>query len=145
MADTRLLVGLSVCGALVLLVGCSASGTVQATGALLKTTVSTTGRLAGEVFKAGGSVAKSGVQAVAGVVRPGVVTVVQESGSTVRRLPWKEGLTLYAVTRKAELDAGVKAVQVLRGGEVIERDAKEMREGRRDLKLEAGDVIRLVR
>lgn len=93
----------------------------------------------------GGESAKTGVKAAVDVVRPSLVTVVQESGKTVRRLPWKEGLTLYAATQKAQLDSGVKAIQIFRGERVIERSIEEVRRGERDLPLEEGDVIKLIR
>lgn len=125
--------------------GCSVRKTVGATGSLLKTTITTTGKLAGQTLKTGGELAKTGVKAAVDVVRPSLVTVVQESGKTVRRLPWKEGLTLYAATQKAQLDSGVKAIQILRGERVIERSIEEVRRGERDLPLEEGDVIKLIR
>jgi len=120
-------------------------GAISATGSLLTTTIKTTGKLAGETLKAGGAVASTGIKAAASVVRPSVVTVVQESGKTVRRLPLKDGMTLYAATKRAELDAGVKAVQVLRGKEIIERGIDQVRRSEDDLVLEKGDVIRLVK
>ena len=127
------------------LTGCSASKTMNATGSLLKTTITTTGKLAGETIKAGGALAKTGVQAAADMIRPGVVTVIQESGKTVCKMPWKEGMTLYAATKRAELDAGVKAVQILRGDKVIRRGVREVRGNRRDVVLQPGDVIKIVR
>lgn len=145
MPRARMTNGILACCTATLLAGCSASKTVNATGSLLKTTISTTGKLAGEVVKAGGSLARTGVKAAADVARPGVVSVVQESGKTVRKMPWKEGMTLYAATKQAELDAGVRAVQILRDGEVIERGIAEMRNGQRDVELKEGDVIKLIR
>lgn len=125
--------------------GCTIKKTLNATGSLLKTTITTTGKLASETIKTGGSLARTGVQAAADIVRPSLVTVVQESGKTVRRMPWKEGLTLYAATRKAQLDSGVKAIQVLRGEEIFERGIAEISHGERDLPLAQGDVIKLIR
>ena len=141
----RLIAGMFGCCALVVLGGCSASKTVGATGSLLKTTVITTGNLAGQVLKTGGSLARTGVQAAADVVRPGLVTVVQESGKTVRKIPWKEGMTLYAATKRAELDAGVRAVKIMRGDEVIQRGIREIQKKQRDVVLKEGDVIKIIR
>ena len=125
--------------------GCSVKKTMSATGSLLKSTITTTGKLAGQTLKTGGELAKTGVKAAVDVVRPSLVTVVQESGKTVRRMPWKEGLTLHAATKNAQLDSGLKAIQILRGEQVIERSIEEVRQGTRDLPLEEGDVIKLIR
>lgn len=132
--------------AIVLLTGCGgARSTLSTTGSLLGTTIKTTGRLAGETLKAGGSMANTGIKAAAHIVSPSVVTVVQEGGKTVRRLPLKEGMTLYAATKSAQLDAGVKAIQILRGRHVIERSVAQIRRREADVALLKGDVIKLVR
>ena len=57
----------------------------------------------------------------------------------------KEGMTLYAATKSAQLDAGVKAIQILRGRHVIERSVAQIRRREADVALLKGDVIKLVR
>jgi hypothetical protein len=126
--------------------GCGGTrSVVSGVGSVLTTTVKTTGRLAGETVKAGGQLAGTGIKAAAHVVSPSVVTVVQETGLTVRRLPLKEGMTLYAASRRMELEAGVKALEVLRGEEIISRSGAQAQRGENDVVLRRGDVIRLVK
>jgi len=126
--------------------GCGGTrSVVSGAGTLLTTTVKTTGKLAGETVKAGGQLAGTGLKAAAQVVTPSLVTVVQESGRTVRRLPLREGMTLYAAGRRMELEAGIKALEVLRGREILSRSVDQLRRNEEDIVLQKGDVIRLVR
>ena len=119
--------------------------TLDVSGSVLKTTIVTTGNLAGGTVKAVGVVAKAGVDGTARILAPGVVAVVDESGKTVRSMPWEKGLTLYAATKDAQLDATVKTVQLLRGREVFERSISEVGKGINDIRLRRGDRIKLLR
>ncbi|MGB0579451.1 MAG: hypothetical protein ACPGVU_07095 [Limisphaerales bacterium] len=131
--------------ALVVGTGCIVEKTFGATGSLLKTTITTTGKVAGEGVKAAGGLAKAGVMTAGSIIRPSAVKVIEEGGRTARWLPWKDGMTLYAASRRAELDAGVKALEVLRGSQVIRRDVGELRKEGRDVVLKRGDVIKIVK
>ena len=125
--------------------GCVVEKTFSATGSLLKTTITTTGKVAGESMKAAGSLATAGVKTAGDVIRPSAVKVVEEGGRTARRMPWKEGMTLYAASKRAELDAGVRALEVLRGSQVIRREVSELQQEGRDVALQRGDVIKLIK
>lgn len=119
--------------------------TLGATGSLLKTTITTTGKVAGDGVKAAGGLARAGVTTAGGIIRPSAVKVVEEGGRTAQRLPWKEGMTLYAASKRAELDAGVKALEVLRGKEVIRCEVEELQKEDRDVALKRGDVIKIIK
>lgn len=119
--------------------------TIDASASILKTTIVTTGKLAGEGVKAAGSVAKAGLDGTARILSPSAVAIISESGKTVRRMPWEKGMTLYAAAKDAELDAAVKAIQLLRGRETFERSILDYRSGTADIPLRRGDRIRLVR
>jgi hypothetical protein len=119
--------------------------TLDVSASVLKTTIVTTGNLAGQTVKAAGFVAKAGVDGTAQILAPGVVAVVNESGETVRSMPWEKGLTLYAATKEAQLDAAVKTVLLLRGREVFKRSISEVSKGTGDIKLRRGDRIKFLR
>lgn len=145
MSIPRQLALLLIPAALVLGSGCVVEKTVSATGSLLKTTITTTGKVAGEGVKAAGGLARAGVNTAGSVVRPSAVKVIEEGGRTARRLPWKDGMTLYAASKRAELDAGVKALEVLRGRQVIRREVGELKKEGRDVVLKRGDVIKIIK
>lgn len=77
--------------------GATASGTATVTRAVVTTT---------------GSVARS-------IAKTAFVTVVDSATGTARQIPWTEGMKLYAATKTGEANAALKAIQVLRGNQVI--------------------------
>ncbi len=123
--------------------GCRQS--IDAGASLIKTTVVTGGKLGVEGVKAAGSVAKAGLDGTARVLTPGVVAVINESGKTVRKMPWERGMTLYAAAKEAQLDAAAKTIQLLRGREIYERSVSDMKKGANDIRLRRGDRIKFLK
>lgn len=118
----------SACYLLVSLTACS-TGTkvVTTTGKLVgktaTTALTTGGKVAGATVSGTATVAKSVVTttgSVAGsIAKTAFVTVVDSATGTARQIPWTEGMKLYAATKTGEANAALKAIQVLRGNQIV--------------------------
>lgn len=113
---------------LVLATACS-TGTkvVTTTGKLVgktaTTAITTGGKVVGATVSGGATVAKTVVTttgSVAGsIAKTAFVTVVDSATGTAQQIPWIEGMKLYAATKTGEANTALKAIQVLRGNQVI--------------------------
>lgn len=92
-------------------------------GKTTTTAITTGGKLAGATVSGGASVAKSVVTTTGSVTgsvsKTAFVTVVDSATGTTRQIPWVEGLKVYAATETGEANAALKAIQILRGNQVI--------------------------
>jgi len=113
---------------LALLTACSTGTKVVTTtgkviGKTATTAITTTGKVAGATASGTATVAKTVVTttgSVAGsIAKTAFVTVVDSATGTARQIPWTEGMKLYAATKTGEANAALKAIQVLRGNQVI--------------------------
>lgn len=118
----------SACYLLVLATACSTGTKVVTTtgkvvGKTATTAVTTGGKVAGATVSGGATVAKAVVTttgSVAGsIAKTAFVTVVDSATGATRQIPWVEGMKLYAATKTGEANAALKAIQVLRGNQVI--------------------------
>lgn len=121
------------------LVGKTATTAITTGGKVTSATVSGTATVAKTVVTTTGSVAAS-------VAKTAVITVVDSATGVTKQVPWTEGMKLYAATKAGEADAALKAVQILRGSQVIATtDTAKLRANAPGPTLQAGDVIRLRR
>ena len=92
-------------------------------GKTATTAITTGGKVAGATVSGGATVAKTVVTttgSVAGsIAKTAFVTVVDSATGATRQIPWVEGMKLYAATKTGEVNAALKAIQVLRGTQVI--------------------------
>lgn len=92
-------------------------------GKTATTAITTGGKVAGATVSGGATVAKTVVTttgSVAGsIAKTAFVTVVDSATGTARQIPWTEGMKLYAATKSGEANAALKAIQVLRGNQVV--------------------------
>lgn len=141
------------CCLLLLATACS-TGTkvVTTTGKLVgktaTTAITTGGKVAGATVSGGATVAKTVVTttgSVAGsIARTAFVTVVDSATGTARQIPWTEGMKLYAATKTGEANAALKAIQVLRGNQVITAtNTTKLAANAPGPLLQPGDVITL--
>lgn len=117
-------------------------------GKTTTTAITTGGKLAGATVSGGASVAKSVVTttgSVAGsIAKTAVVTVVDSATGTTRQIPWVEGMKLYAATKTGEANAALKAIQILRGNQVIAAtNTAKLAANAPGPLLQPGDVINL--
>ncbi len=113
---------------LLVLAGC-ATGTKLVTttgrvvGVTATTAITTGGKIASATVAGGVTVAKTVVTttgSIAGsIARTAVVTVVDCASGVTQQIPWTEGMKLYAATKTTEADAALKAIEILRGTQVI--------------------------
>lgn len=135
----------------VLLSGCIFYKAAKTTGELAATTVIVAGKTAGVVVKTTGKVAASaitstgsltatGIESLAALAETGMVTFVDVTTGVIVRVPWQQGMTLYAGSSQAELAVAGRAVDLVRQGRVVYKATKQANTGPR---LESGDVVRL--
>src|ERR1041384_2915495 len=134
-----------------LAMGCST--VAQTTGKLAAKTVSTAGSVATKTTtvavtttgKAAMATTKTVVhttgEVVAATARTGIVTFKDLSTGVSKEIPWVEGMKLYAASKTAQFDAGLRALQILRGSQVIKADVAAVKSGKGDLLLRPGDVV----
>lgn len=103
-----------------------------------------TGRVAGAALGATGSTAATGIEALASLSQTGMVTFVDAANGAVVRVPWREGMDLYAGAQAAQLDPASRTIDLVRAGRALYSNHRYNREARR-IPVQAGDVIRLVR
>ena len=126
----RTLSGIICFGLLVVWLGCTtmATGTVKATGAVVKTTI-----------EVGGKVAKTAVGTtidLAGAAfRQSAVTVIDISTGISHKVPWKEGLNASGAVEIAAIKRAGKAIEIVRDVQRIKADAETI--------LKPGDVVRI--
>ena len=126
----RTLFGIICFGLLVVWLGCTtmATGTIKATGAVVKTTI-----------EVGGKVAKTAVGTtidLAGAAfRQSAVTVIDTSTGISHKVPWKEGLNASGAAEIAAIKRAGKAIEIVRDVQRIKADAETI--------LKPGDVVRI--
>ena len=126
----RTLSGIICFGLLVVWLGCTtmATGTIKATGAVVKTTI-----------EVGGKVAKTAVGTtldLAGAAfRQSAVTVIDTSTGLSHKVPWKEGLNASGAAEIAAIKRAGKAIEIVRDVQRIKADAETI--------LKPGDVVRI--
>ncbi len=126
----RTLSGIICFGLLVVWLGCTtmATGTIKATGAVVKTTI-----------EVGGKVAKTAVGTtidLAGAAfRQSAVTVIDISTGISHKVPWKEGLNASGAAEIAAIKRAGKAIEIVRDVQRIKADAETI--------LKPGDVVRI--
>jgi hypothetical protein len=136
-----------------LIAGCStqsagnlAKKAVTKTGSLATkatvATVKTTGKVA---YAAGKTVVTTTGDVATAVIKAGIVTFKDTAVGISKEIPWTEGLKLYAASKTAEVDAGIRALQVLRGAKLFQQDWAAVKSGRGDIALQPGDVVTVVR
>jgi hypothetical protein len=145
----------SICYLLLVLAGCSTGTKVVTTtgkvvGKTAATAITTSGKVATATAGGTATVAKTVVTttgSVAGsIARTAFVTVVDSATGTARQIPWTEGMKLYAATKTGEANAALKAIQVLRGNQVIATtNTAKLAAHAPGPALQPGDVITLGR
>jgi hypothetical protein len=143
----------SVALGLTLTLGCATgSKVVTTTGGLVgktaTTAIATGGKVAGATVAGGATVAKTVVSttgSVAGsLAQTAFVTVVDNATGATRQIPWTEGMKLYAATKTGEASAALKAIQLLRGNQVIaSTSTAKLAANSPGPLLQPGDVIQL--
>jgi hypothetical protein len=133
--------------------GCSASSAGRVAGKVVKgtgslatkatvATVKTTGKVA---YATGKTVVTTTGTVATAVAKAGFVTFKDTAVGVSKQVPWTEGMKLYAASKTAEFDAGIRALQVLRGAQIFQRDVAAVREGRGDMVLQPGDLVSVMR
>lgn len=118
-------------------IGKTATAAITTTGKVAGATASGTATVAKTVVTTTGSVAGS-------IAKTAFVTVVDSATGTARQIPWTEGMKLYAATKTGEANAALKAIQVLRGNQVITAtDTGKLTARAPGPALQPGDIIRL--
>lgn len=140
-------------GCLILLAACSSGTQVVTTtgkvvGKTATTALSSGGKVARAAVSGGAAVAQTAVTttgSVAGsIAKTAFITVVDTATGTTRQIPWTEGMKLYAATKTGEASAALKAIQLLRGNEVITAtNTARLAAGTPGPALQPGDVITL--
>ena len=131
--------------------GCSSAGRMasKGVGALgsvaAKTTVATVKTTGKVAYATGKTVVQTTGEVAATVIKSGFVTVKDTATGVSKQIPWTEGMKLYAASKTAEFDAGIKALQVLRGAQLFQSDWASVKSGRGDIALQSGDVVKVVR
>jgi hypothetical protein len=126
----RTLSGIICFGLLVVWLGCTtmATGTIEATGAVVKTTI-----------EVGGKVAKTAVGTtmdLAGAAfRQSAVTVIDTSTGLSHKVPWKEGLNASGAAEIAAIKRVGKTIEIVRDIQRIRANAETT--------LKPGDVVRI--
>jgi hypothetical protein len=135
----------------IFLSGCLAVKAVKTTGELAATTVivagktagtvvKTTGKIAGSAITSSGSLTATGIESLAALAQAGMVTFVDVATGVIIRVPWQEGMTLYAGGASAEVTVAGRAIDLVRQGKLVYSATAQRRT---DPRLEAGDVVRL--
>ncbi len=120
-----------------------AGQTVIVVGETAGTAVATTGRIAGAALGATGSVTSGGLNALAALSTAGMVTFVDAASGAIVRVPWQEGMNLYAGTEAAKVRTARKAIDLVRAGRYLYSNLEYSDDAAR-IPILAGDVVRLV-
>ncbi|MFM8470188.1 MAG: hypothetical protein ACKODH_09495 [Limisphaerales bacterium] len=117
-------------------------------GRTATTAITTGGKVAGATVSDSATVAKTVVTttgSVAGsIAKTAFVTVVDSATGTARQIPWTEGMKLYAATKTGEANAALKAIQVLRGNQIVTAtNTAKLAANSPGPLLQPGDVITL--
>lgn len=152
MKPGRVLLLLGAAGGMVMMPsGCVVASAVGAAGELAATTVvvagktattvvKTTGKIAGSAIRGSGSLTATGIESLAKLAVAGMVTFVDVTTGVIVRVPWREGMTLYAGGELAQVQLAERSIDLVRGGRLVYAAA---RHARSDLPLASGDVVRL--
>jgi len=131
--------------------GCLAYKAVKTTGELAATTVIVAGKTATTAVKATGRVANSAItgsgaltattiDALAALAQAGMVTFFDVATGTIVRVPWTEGMALYAGGAAAQVKLAQRSVALVREGKLVYRVAQQRLA---NPALLPGDVVRL--
>lgn len=117
-----------------------AATTVIVAGKTATTVVKTTGKIAGSAIRSSGSLTATGIESLAKLAVAGMVTFVDVTTGVIVRVPWREGMTLYAGGELAQVQLAERSIDLVRGGRLV---YSAVRHTRADLRLASGDVVRL--
>jgi hypothetical protein len=117
-----------------------ASTTVIVTGQTATTAVKATGRVANSAISGGGALTATTIDSLAKLAQAGMVTFVDVVTGSIVRVPWEEGMTLYAGGAAAQVKVAQRAVALVREGKLVYRVAQQKRA---NPALLPGDVVRL--
>ena len=92
--------------------------------------------------KAAGSVAGGAIRLAAGLAKAGTVTFVDVATNEVKRVPYRQGLTLFGASEEAKMGLAQRPVDIVRRGEVIYSAAKG---ADKNTSVAAGDVVQVGR
>ena len=101
-----------------------------------------TGRVAGAALGATSAVTSGGLNALAALSTAGMVTFVDAATGAVVRVPWQEGMTLYAGAETAQIRTARRVIDVVRAGRFLYSKIDYSADTAR-LPMLAGDVVRL--
>jgi hypothetical protein len=102
-----------------------------------------TGRVAGAALGATSAVTSGGLDALAALSTAGMVTFVDAATEAIVRVPWQEGMTLYAGAEAAQVRTARRAIDLVRAGRLLYSKIEYSDDTAR-LPVQAGDVVRLV-
>jgi hypothetical protein len=102
-----------------------------------------TGRVAGAALGATSAVTSGGLDALAALSTAGMVTFVDAATEAIVRVPWQEGMTLYAGAEAAQIRTARRAIDLVRAGRLLYSKIEYSDDTAR-LPVQAGDVVRLV-
>lgn len=147
----RFLFGLGAVALLTGFTGCLAVKAVKTTGELAATTVivagktattavKATGRVANSAISGGGALTATTIDSLAALAQAGMVTFVDVATGAIVRVPWQEGMTLYAGGAAAQVKVAQRAVALVRDGKLVYKVAQQMQA---NPALRPGDVVRL--
>lgn len=103
---------------------------------------SVAGGVAVGTAKVAGSVAGGAIKLAASLARAGAVTFYDVATNDVRRVPWRQGLTLAGASDEAKVRLGQRAVDIVREGKVIYSAANGGDKNANAL-VAAGDVVQV--
>jgi hypothetical protein len=103
---------------------------------------SVAGNVAVGTAKVVGSVAGGAIKLAAGLARAGAVTFYDVATNDVRRVPWRQGLTLAGASDEAKVRLGQRPVDIVRDGKVI-YSAANGADKNANAFVAAGDVVQV--
>ena len=102
-------------------------------------TLKTTGAIAETTIKVGGAVTKTAINTtfdIAGAAfKKGVVTVIDTTTGVSKKVPWKDGLDVYAASHFAQIKTATRTLEIVRDAKKIQATTKTL--------LNPGDVLHL--
>ena len=136
-AGVRGAVGLAACAPLG---GCLVYHVATAPVKLAVGTAEVAGNVAIGTVKVVGSVAGGAIKLAARLTQAGAVTFVDLANNDVRRIPWREGLTLAGASDAAKVRMAQRAVDVVRDGKIVYSATNA---AEKSAPLAAGDVVQV--
>ena len=120
--------------------GCLVYDVASAPVKLAVGTAKVAGNVAIGTAKVAGSVAGGAIKLAAGLTRAGAVTFVDVATNDVKRVPYRQGLTLEGASAEAKVPLTQRSVDVVRSGEVVYSATNG---AAKNTAVAAGDVVQL--